>query len=305
MKLNVHLALLVVTIIYAMVFVVAKDVMPVYVRPNGLIFLRVSMATTLLWIFHALYVKEKIDWKDIRLFLLCAVFGVATNMLLFFRGLAITTPINGAVIMVTTPILVTLLSLLVLKEKFKVYHWAGIVLGFSGAFLLMGGFSFSFAQSTAWGDFYVFVNAISYSIYLVMAKPLADKYHPITILKWVFLIGNILIIPFCWQDLLQVHWNGLPYSIVLEIIFLGIFATFITYLLNGWAIQKANPALVGFYIYLQPIFTTFIAIMRDKDTLNATKIIATMLIFMGVYFVNLNKVKTYKKNRLAKQSIKN
>lgn len=298
MKWTVHIALLVVTVIYALVFVVAKDVMPVYVRPYGLIFLRVSMATFLLWVFHAIYVREKIEWKDAKLFLFCAVFGVATNMLLFFKGLAITTPINGAVIMVTTPILVTLLSLLVLKEKFKSYHWIGVVLGFLGAFILMSGFSFTIQNSTAWGDFYVFINAVSYSVYLVIAKPLVDKYHPVTILKWVFLIGNIIILPFCWQDLLQVQWQNLPHSIVLEILFLGVFATFITYLLNGWAMQKANPALVGFYIYLQPVFTTCIAIIRQKDALTGTKILAAVLIFAGVYLVNLSKIKSYRqKNR--------
>lgn len=297
MKSSVHVALLAVTLIYALVFVIAKDVMPVYVRPYGLIFLRVSMATTLLWAFHAIYVREKIEWQDAKLFFLCAVFGVATNMLLFFKGLAITTPINGAVIMVTTPILVTLLSLLVLKEKFKPYHWIGVVLGFMGAFILMSGFSFTLQNSTVWGDFYVFVNAVSYSVYLVIAKPLVDKYHPVTILKWIFLIGNILIIPFCWSDILQVQWQNLPYTIVLEILFLGIFATFITYLLNGWAMQKANPALVGFYIYLQPVFTTFIAIIRQKDTLTVTKVLAAVLIFLGVYLVNLSKIKAYRQRK--------
>lgn len=294
MKMKVHLALLVVTVIYALVFVIAKDVMPVYVRPYGLIFLRVSMATALLWAFHALYVREKIERKDAGLFLLCAIFGVATNMLLFFKGLAITTPINGAVIMVTTPILVTLLSLIFLKEKFKIYHWAGVALGFLGAFILMSGFSFTVQNSTVWGDFYVFVNAVSYSVYLVIAKPLVDKYHPVTILKWIFLIGAVLVLPFSWQDVQQVQWQAMPYDIVLEVLFLGIFATFVTYLLNGWAMQKANPALVGFYIYLQPVFTTFIAIVRQKDTLTATKILAAVLIFAGVYLVNLNKIKTYR-----------
>jgi drug/metabolite transporter (DMT)-like permease len=297
MNLKVHLALLVVTIIYALVFVIAKDVMPLYVRPYGLIFLRVSMAAVLLWVFHTLYVREKVERKDAGLFLLCAVFGVATNMLLFFKGLAITTPINGAVIMVTTPILVTLLSLLVLKEKFKVYHWIGIALGFLGAFILMSGFSFTLQNSTAWGDFYVFVNAVSYSVYLVIAKPLVDKYHPVTILKWIFLIGAVFVLPFSWQDMQEVKWQSIPYEIVLEILFLGIFATFVTYLLNGWAMQKANPALVGFYIYLQPVFTTFIAILRQKDTLTATKVLAAVLIFVGVYLVNMNKIKAYREKR--------
>lgn len=301
MNVKVHLSLLVVTVIYALVFVIAKDVMPVYVRPYGLIFLRVSIATVLLWAFHTLYVREKIERKDAGLFLLCAVFGVATNMLLFFKGLAITTPINGAVIMVTTPILVTLLSLLVLKEKFRIYHWAGVALGFLGAFILMSGFSFTLQNSTVWGDFYVFVNAVSYSVYLVIAKPLVDKYHPVTILKWIFLIGAVLVLPFSWQDLQKIQWQSMPYDIILEILFLGIFATFITYLLNGWAMQKANPALVGFYIYLQPVFTTLIAILRQKDTLTATKVLAAVLIFVGVYLVNLSKIKAY---REKKQSIK-
>ena len=56
--------------------------------------------------------KEKIDRKDYIKFVIAAFFGVALNMLAFFKGLQFTTPINGSVIMVTTPIIVLVLSVI-------------------------------------------------------------------------------------------------------------------------------------------------------------------------------------------------
>ena len=94
-SLKVHLALFTVSLIYGATFTIAKQVMPAYVLPFAFILMRVSVAAVLIFIFHALFIKQRItDWKDIRKLCISALFGVAFNMLLFFKGLSITTPIN-------------------------------------------------------------------------------------------------------------------------------------------------------------------------------------------------------------------
>ena len=115
----------------------------------------------------------------------------------------------------------------------------------------------------------------------------------ITVSKYTFSIGSIMVIPFGWQELSNAHFSAMSTDIVMKIVFVIVFTTFITYLLNAWAIHKAGPTLVGAYIYLQPILATIIAIILQKDTLTMHKILSTLLIFAGVYITS-SKLKWHK-----------
>jgi drug/metabolite transporter (DMT)-like permease len=285
---KVHLSLFLVSLIYAATFSIAKEVMPYYIKPMGLITIRVWGAISLLWVTHFLFVKESIyGKKDFLMLLKCAVFGVAANMLLFFKGLAITTPINAAILMVTTPLFVAFFSFFLLNEKVTKLKVIGLCFGVFGAILLLLGPSLSFNSSTLWGDVMVMTNAIIYAYYLIIAKPLLHKYSPLTVIKWTFFFGGLLVIPFGFTELKEVKWQAIPNSIWSAIIFLIIGATYITYVLNAWALRNANATLVGAYIYLQPVLATIIAVSIGKDSLTLPKVLFSLLIFIGVYLVGL------------------
>lgn len=285
---KVHGSLFLVSLIYAATFSIAKEVMPHYIKPMGLITIRVWGAVSLLWVTHFLFVKESIyGKKDFLMLLKCAVFGVAANMLLFFKGLAITTPINAAILMVTTPLFVAFFSFFLLNEKVTKLKVIGLCFGVFGAILLLLGPSLSFNSSTLWGDVMVMTNAIIYAYYLIIAKPLLHKYSPLTVIKWTFFFGGLLVIPFGFTELKEVQWQAIPNSIWSAIIFLIIGATFITYVLNAWALRNANATLVGAYIYLQPVLATIIAVSMGKDSLTLPKVLFSLLIFTGVYLVGL------------------
>lgn len=289
LKVAVHSALFLVALIYAATFTIAKEVMPAYIHPFGLIVIRVWGATFLLWTTHALFSKDRIsDKKDFKELAYCSVFGIAANMLLFFKGLSQTTPINGAVIMVMTPLFVSVFAYFVLKEAFGWKRVLGLALGVIGAVLLllqsMKGKSFEAFS----GDIMVMLNAIIYSYYLIIAKPLITKYKPLTVIKWTFLFGGILVLPFGFSDLLKVDWSAIPPSIYGAIAFLIIGATYLTYLLNGWALRHVDPSIVGAYIYLQPVLASLIAILLGKDSLTPAKVICAILIFIGVYLVSFS-----------------
>ena len=285
---KVHGSLFLVALIYAATFSIAKEVMPHYIKPMGLITIRVWGAVSLLWVTHFLFVKESIfGKKDFLMLLKCAVFGVAANMLLFFKGLAITTPINAAILMVTTPLFVAFFSFFLLNEKVTKLKVIGLSFGVFGAILLLLGPSLSFNSTTLWGDLMVMTNAIIYAYYLIVAKPLLHKYSPITVIKWTFFFGGLLVIPFGFTELKEVQWQAIPNSIWSAIIFLIIGATFITYVLNAWALRNANVTLVGAYIYLQPVLATIIAVSMGKDSLTLPKVLFSLLIFTGVYLVGL------------------
>jgi len=282
------LAALAAALIYGLTFTVAKHVMPVYIKPYGFIVLRVFGATLLFW-FSGLFIKkEKIARADYGRIFLAAVFGVGLNMLTFFKGLSYTTPINASVVMVMVPIIVLSLSAILLKEHLAKYRIVGIFLGLLGAIYLIAYGNGLQLNNTRiqWGNFLVFVNAFSYSLYLILVKKLTSKYHPISFAKWLYLLGFFMVIPFGYTELKAIEWQTMPTDIFYKMLFIVVFATFVTYLFNLLAVRKLKPTTVSVFIYLQPFITTVFALFMKSDTLNIHKIIASVLIFAGVYLVS-------------------
>jgi drug/metabolite transporter (DMT)-like permease len=289
-SLKVHLALFMVSLIYGATFTIAKQVMPFYVKPFAFILMRVTVAAICIFIFHSIFVKKRItDRKDFLQLGISALFGVAFNMLLFFKGLSITTPINGSVLMLNTPIFVVVFAALYLKEKITIQKIVGILIAAIGALFLMGGFRFNFSNDTIWGDIMVSANAIIYAFYLVYAKSLMTKYHPLTVTMWSFVFGWIVVFPFGASEFAEINFVSIPINIWAAIAFVTIGSTFLTYVLNAYALQKASSSLVGSYIYLQPVLAAIIAIATGKDHLTPEKICYILIIFIGVFLVSKKK----------------
>ena len=286
-KLKVHLALLLVSIIYGATFTLAKLAMPLYIKPFAFILLRIMVAIVCIFIFHSFFVKGSIkDKKDLLPLLVSAVFGVAANMMLFFKGLSITTPINGAVLMLNTPVFVIIFAALVLKESLSIAKITGILIAGFGALMLMGGTRFNFSSETVLGDIYVTLNAIIYAFYLVYAKRLMKKYHPLTVTLYSFLFGFFMVLPFAYSEFTEVQFSNLPDYIWGVLAFVTIGSTFLTYVLNAYALRHADSGLVGSYIYLQPVMAAIIAISSGKDTLSLDKLLSMLLISFGVYLAS-------------------
>ncbi|HOZ73738.1 MAG TPA: DMT family transporter [Flavobacterium sp.] len=275
-----------VSIIYGVTFTVAKDVMPQYVHPFGFILLRVSGSALLFWLVSFLGPKEKIAMEDFPRIIAAAFFGVALNMLTFFKGLSLTTPISAAVIMVSTPIIVLVLSAIIMKEKMRKRMAFGILLGLVGTvFLILYGKSIGNAANAMLGNLLVFINAISYGFYLIVVKKLMDKYNAFTFVKWIYSFGLLMVLPFGWQQLQAVNWALMPVDIYWKTGFVVVFSTFFTYLLNLLSMRELKPTTVAVFIYLQPLFATIFAIGLGKDHLTVVKLVSAALIFVGVYLV--------------------
>lgn len=282
-----------VSLIYGVSFTVAKDVMPLYVKPYGFILVRVAGATILFWAVSVFGPKEKIQRNDFPRIVAAAFFGVALNMLTFFKGLSFTSPISAAVIMVTTPIIVLILSAIIIREKIKTLKIVGILLGLIGTgFLILYGKSIGNATNASLGNLLVFINAVSYAFYLIVVKKLMDKYNAFTFVKWIYTFGLVMVLPFGLTEYQEIQWQEIPVKVLWEIGFVVVFTTFFTYLLNLISMRELKPTTVAVFIYLQPLFATLFAIGLGKDELSLVKIISAVLIFAGVYLVTQKKGKS-------------
>lgn len=288
-RLLAHIALFAANLIYGINYTVAKDVMPDFIEPLGFIFLRASGALLLFWLCYRLFFYEKIARNDMFKLMLCGLFGVAINQMLFFEGLNLTTPINAAVIMVTNPILVLIMGALLAAERITKRKMLGIALGATGAIsLITYGGAVELNPNHFWGNIMVLINAASYGVYLVMVKPLMEKYKPITVISWVFLFGFLFVIPFGWTDFQSIQWSQMPSDVLYKVAFVVMGTTFMAYLLNIYGLKILNPSTVSTYIYLQPVLASMVAILAGSDSLSPIKIMAALIIFGGVYLVSVS-----------------
>ena len=279
-----------VSIIYGVTFTIAKDVMPKYVEPFGFITMRVGGSVLLFWLISFFGPKEKIAREDYPRIAAAALFGVALNMLTFFKGLSYTSPIMGAVLMVTTPMIVLILSAIIMKERMQKRKIFGIILGLAGTItLILYGKSMVNAPNATLGNLLVFINAISYGFYLILVKKLMDKYNAFTFVKWIYTFGFIMVLPFGWSEFDAINWSTIPTDIYWKIGFVVVFSTFLTYLLNLVSMRELKPTTVAVFIYLQPLFATIFAVSLGKDELSLVKLLSAVLIFAGVYLVTQKK----------------
>ena len=273
-------ALLMVQVLYGLNYTFAKTIMnDNFIQPFALTLLRVGCSAVLFWLLYPLFPKEKVERKDYIKFFAAAVCGVAVNMLLFIKGVELTTPIHASAIIT--------MSSLILKERITTLKIVGLVLAFSGALALtLFGESDRAADNILLGNTFIFINSIFYSIYIIIIKQLTEKYHPFTFIKWLFLFGFILVFPFGFGELQQVKWETFTSYAWFSLIFVVIGATFGTYLLNPMALSKLKASTVGVFIYLQPVIAGLFAIIMGADVVDTLKIIAMVLIFSGVYLVS-------------------
>ena len=290
-----HVALFTVNALYGINHVIAKGVMPDYLTPSVFIFLRASGAVLLFWLVSILLIREKVQRKDFVRLALCGLFGVAVNQLFFFHGLSLTSSVNTGIIMTINPILVVILSYFMLNESISWKKAGGIALGATGAILLTLTAGTGSGDS-ALGDVFVFINATSYALYLVIVKPLMIKYKPITVITYVFSFGFIWVslYPPTLIELFQTDFSAIPLDKVYVILFVIVGVTFLTYLLTVYALKFVSPSVSSAYIYLQPVLVMIFAVALSAiglaqdytDTITLEKIGYMLLIFMGVYLTS-------------------
>ncbi|MDG1333277.1 MAG: DMT family transporter [Crocinitomicaceae bacterium] len=293
--LRAHLALFIVNALYGANHIIAKGVMPNYLTPNVFILLRVAGATALFWIIKLFFVREKVERKDIARLAVCAIFGVAANQLFFFNGLNLSSSINAGIIMTINPILVVILSYFILKEKLTLPKSIGILIGATGAILLTLTAGTGSGDSML-GDLFLFINAASYALYLVLVKPLMSKYKPFTVITYIFSFGllYVLFYPPTLMDLAETNFAQIPFDVVMKILYVIIGVTFFAYLLTVYGLKFLSPSVSSSYIYLQPVLVmifTFLfgmwGLSEDyTDTITLEKVGYMLIIFVGVFLTS-------------------
>jgi drug/metabolite transporter (DMT)-like permease len=289
-SLKAHIAVLLTNLFFAANFSLVKFISPSLVGPYGLNIIRVGVSLCLFWLVWSFgKTGARIQKKHIPRFIICGLTGVAINQMLFIKGLTMTSTIHASMLMLCTPLLITLFAFWILKESVTLIKIAGLLSGIGGATLLIMNKETT-GTATLNGDLLIVMNAISYAFYFILVKPLMEEYHPLHIIRWVFTIGLILILPFGWAQFDAVNWSLFTWKDVAALVMIVFFGTFLAYSFNIYGIRHLGAATTGSYIYTQPVFAALVAIFFLGEELTIEKGLAALLIFTGVFLVSRKKI---------------
>lgn len=253
--------------------------------PYGFIVFRVMVASIIFWIIHS-FNREKINWKeDGWMLALCALTGVAINQLLFYKGLSLTSAVNGSIIMTLTPVLVLIWAALLIGEKITRTKIIGVFLGLIGAVIILYQPDELLTSGDWRGDILVFINGASYACYLVLVKPLMKKYQPMTVVTWVFTIAILFVVPVGFSQASNADFSSFPAKVWMSMGYTIVVVTVLVYFLNAWTLVRVNSSVVGAFIYLQPFFASLTAILFFGEVFLIKHLLAALFVFVGVWLV--------------------
>ena len=274
--------------IYGLNHTIAKVIMPHYVGAFGFVFIRLFGAAILFWIISLFLKKEKIDRGDFMKIFIGSLLGMCINMLSFLKGLQLSTPVNSGIFATLVPIMILVLSYIFLGEKISKKKIYGVLLGFMGALLLVISVKENSpnAPNIVLGNILLMVNSIFYAAYVIVVKPLTQKYSTVTIMKWMFLSGFIISFPITISEFNEIDFPSLPFDAIWRIGFVIIGTTFMTYLLSFYALKTLQASTFGVFAYAQPLIAIFYAVASGNDFIDMIKIVACILTLSGVYLVS-------------------
>ncbi len=263
-----------------------KFISPKYIGPYGVNVVRVGVSLILFWLVwlfgkSSARIKKEHWWR----FILCGLTGVALNQMLFIKGLTLTATVHASLLMLCTPLLITILAFWALKEKISWPKSIGLVLGIAGAVVLITSKENN-GDASLQGDLLIVLNAISYALYFILVKPLMKIYPPLHVVRWVFTFGFILIIPFGWAQFNAIEWQQMGWTQYIALFAIVCCGTFLAYYFNAFGLQHLGAGITGSYIYTQPLFATLIAVLFLHEQFSFEKLIAGIFIFAGVYLVS-------------------
>lgn len=214
---------------------------------------------------------------------LYALFGVVINQVFFVEGLSRTVASHSSLINTMIPVATLLIALLMRRERGTPGKIAGIALSMTGALYLLAHSGALPSAGILTGDLLTLVNALSFSFFLVISKPILARYSSAVVTSLLLTYGAIMISLIGAYDLVRTDLSAVPASVWGWGAFVILFATVGAYGLNAWALKRVESSLVALFIYIQPVIGSTLAVILLGERITLHLIIAAALIFAGLY----------------------
>lgn len=302
-----HLAALSANLIFGLNMPVTKALLDKWMTPVGYMMSRVLFAAVVFWGASFFVKKEKVSPRDLLIIALGGFFGFILSQLLFAVSLRYTTPVHYSLITAMSPIIVMLLAALFLKEPISKMKIGGVILGVSGAVLLISQIDVTgnSGSNNLKGIMLAIASNTAYAIYLIITRSVVQRYSMVTLMKWLFLFSTLMLMPFGFESLTEqrVYNKGADPTAIAMVLYVLVASTAIAYFLIPYALKHLRPTTVSIYMNLQPIVASVAAIYVGQDSLTWEKPVALCLVLAGAAVVTFSPSKEEnKENKILQQS---
>ena len=254
---------------------------------------RIVGAAILFWIASLFTPAERVPARDLIRLAGAAMLGILLNQGSFIFGVGLTSPGEASIITTTMPMWVMVLAALFLKEPITIRKTAGILVGASGAIILVLNSTNTAltGDNPVLGDILVLTAQLCYALYLTLYKNFIARYSLVTLMKWMFTFAAIVILPLSIPNIIDTNWAAITPAGWAGVAYVVIGGTFIAYICVMIGQKNLRPTIVGMYNYVQPIVATCIGITLGLDRFTPLKLLAVALIFSGVFLVTTSRAR--------------
>lgn len=286
-----HLCLLCSGMFWGLMSPLGKEAMLHGIDGIDLVSFRVLGGAVLFWITSFFLEREHIPVRDIVRLAGAGLLALVFNQCSFTIGLSITSPSNASIMATSTPIFAMILSFLILHEPITVRKAGGVALGCIGAciIILTSASSGDSRVGNIWGDLLCVSAQLSFALYLSLFKPLISKYSLITVNKWMFTWGTVLIWPFSVGHVMDIDFASVPASAWWETAYVVVFGTYLGYICMTVGQKILRPTVVSVYNYVQPVVAVSVSLMLGLAVFKGVQALAAALVFVGVWLVIRSK----------------
>ena len=302
-KMQAHGAILLANTIFGLGVPVTKLLLEDWVSPMTYMATRSLGAAVVFWLIAAFMKPEKVERRDLMVIMLGGLMGFVVSQTLTAEALNYTSPVYFSLIATLTPVAVMLMAALFIGERITGLKFLGVLLGIAGAVLMvvMGQTSGS-GSNDLLGIMLAILRVLTWAVYMIITRKVAQKYSPVTQMKYVFLVSAIVTVPLAWPELSEQRlysaatfgWDG-----ALEMAFIVLMATVLGYFLIPYAMKYLSATTVSIYTNLQPMVAWFVAIAIGQDRLTWDKPVAAVLVLLSAYIVTVvtTKAETLKNDK--------
>ena len=286
-----HLCLLCSGMFWGLMSPLGKEAMLHGIDGIDLVSFRVFGGAVLFWITSFFLEREHIPVRDIVRLAGAGLLALVFNQCSFTIGLSITSPSNASIMATSTPIFAMILSFLILHEPITVRKAGGVALGCIGTCLIIltSASSGDSRVGNIWGDLLCVSAQLSFALYLSLFKPLISKYSLITVNKWMFTWGTVLIWPFSVGHVMDIDFASVPASAWWETAYVVVFGTYLGYICMTVGQKILRPTVVSVYNYVQPVVAVSVSLMLGLAVFKGVQALAAALVFVGVWLVIRSK----------------
>lgn len=270
--------------VWGITFVSTKTLIASGLTPVVIFIIRFAIAyLCILTFFHKILFAKTV--KDEMLLLFAGLTGGSIYFIAENSALGITFASNVSLIICTSPIFTMILGRGIYHDKISVSAWIGSFISLTGVALVILNGSLNFGINPL-GDILTVAAAISWAIYCLILKRLNKHYDNLFITRKVFGYGTLTAIAYLIASNAFGHidfqWT---FPVIGNLLFLGIIASFLCYLMWNASIKMLGPEMTANFIYLVPLVTIIASYIILDEPISGWTILGACAIIGGIILV--------------------